>query len=209
MSVRRRRAGLPIFLRRRVLLRGRLGAGPNDLLTLVLWGTGRGMGRCWTLGILTLAACGGQADTSTLYGSEPSDDVAGNADASVGRTQADGRVLPPSSRLSKADQCPDYWAFSAGLAREESVTPVPNASGGFELEPPEPCQICFSQCTRPPQAGCEAQDFCIERHCEFDARDGDFCECAAGCIGPEDASCLEPWLDFTKCISSVCTGTCQ
>lgn len=163
-----------------------------------------------TLGMIVLVACGARADESVIF-SRPAPNGARHdpqlpvMDANAGTTGSS-----PSSTLSNADRCPDYWTFHAGLNAERIIDATlgeraPTLIGG--------CESCFSECTRLPAPACEAQDYCIERHCtclecEDDLAEPDFCQCAASCLGPQDAPCLEPWVAYAKCVERACEGSC-
>ena len=78
-----------------------------------------------------------------------------------------------------------------------------------------PCRQCMSKCSAMGSEGCEAQNSCIDVHCDctiFGCPSGipedDFCACAATCVGPGQQVCLQPWLDYGRCLTSACAGVC-
>lgn len=80
---------------------------------------------------------------------------------------------------------------------------------------PGPCGTCLAKCAHEPSPSCDAQDHCVNRHCdctisgcENGVPEGDFCMCAATCMGPGQQECLKSWLDYGQCVALACAGIC-
>lgn len=134
--------------------------------------------------------------------------------------QSDDSGGPDSSGSNAQRSCPQ--ALDVGLSyyrdslASEPFMPAFDEQG--QIIAPEiqltPCGGCMSLCSPVPTEGCDAQDQCVSRHCDCTATGceggiptGDFCLCAATCMGAGQEPCLESWLVYGQCIAS-CAGVC-
>jgi hypothetical protein len=127
---------------------------------------------------------------------------------------------PPPSIDTEPRTCPDFAPIASVQleeARAQAAFSQPIFDEDGNLMPPErqpsPCSECMSLCSVNRMRGCEAQDDCVTRHCACDGCEGrliegDFCICAASCMGPEQAACLQPWVDYGECVSVACADVC-
>lgn len=140
-----------------------------------------------------VAACGGKS-------TEEHEETSADATSTV----PTGSQCPGVIEIQRA-----YFAETTSL--ESSVKQEvdnPSAQSG-------PCSECTSTCSVLTHAGCDAHDNCVERNCDC-ATTGcpngiagdDFCSCAATCTGPRQKVCLQPWIDFGRCLAEACAGVC-
>jgi len=124
--------------------------------------------------------------------------------------------IPPAA----AQACVAYGGFRLALTREQAAHgpdtggPGEPASGGAG---PGwgPCGQCVASCSLLPASNCGPQNDCVTRHCtcdgcaEADLPKGNFCYCAASCLGPGDQGCLNPWLAYVTCVEAACNDVCS
>lgn len=186
--------------------------------------------------VLFAGACGGRVD-STFLGPTceacETTGVSGGSSAGAASSGTGGEITAgtPSTggRTSEDDPfvaasenaCTDAVDVALGYFRDSQV-PGPSMLSFDEqgqLIAPEvmlnPCNDCISKCSLVPIERCYAQDACVTRHCdcantgcEGGIPTGDFCLCAATCMGPDQEACLEPWLDYGHCLAS-CANACS
>lgn len=123
--------------------------------------------------------------------------------------------IPPEAEPA----CRDYSSFVVALTREQQEQPpesgAPGEPGSGGAGPGwGPCGACIATCSLAPAESCTPQEDCVKRHCtcpgcaESELLMGNFCHCAASCMGSADQHCLEPWLDYVTCVEAACVGVC-
>ena len=189
--------------------------------------------------LLAAAACGGRADSTLLTpdcDDEQACEATGSSDtSSEGPSSRDltsgasdgvqSGVNPSNANMgsngaAQAGSCPGAVDVARGYFRESSQrSSMPSFDEQGQVIVPEvpiiPCAGCISKCSRVPAQGCEAQDQCVDRHCdcattgcEAGIPTGDYCLCAATCMGPAHKACLQSWVDYGRCLAT-CVGACS
>lgn len=177
-------------------------------------------------------ACGGRADSTTLESScddgmvcsrgEIDPEQQGDGTAPAGESQPDATMNASNQdpRSSEpVETCSGAMEVSRAYFRETQPGPsMPSFDEEGQLIVPEvvigPCSQCISTCSPEPRRGCGLQDSCVQRHCDCGATGcengiptGDFCLCAATCMGPGQAVCLESWVPYGQCLAG-CASAC-
>ncbi len=176
--------------------------------------------------VLVAAACGGRADSTLLIphcDDEQTCEASGSFDTSSGGSSS---VDPSGANLgsnaaAQIGSCSGVVDVARSYFKESSqlVPSMPSFDEQGNVLVPEvqigPCSGCISKCSIVPAPGCDAQDQCVYRHCdcantgcEGGIPTGDYCLCAATCMGPGHEACLQSWVDFGRCLAT-CAGVCS